>query len=613
MFMMVHHPQSVFESFVGGRSMDMRVTRLVAIAKAMNETFRNICRHVQTGPTQTPRDVPLAATVFFMTGLLDFAHRFAAWKVPDEAKLRQRIDHALRALYQARSTLPDDQTEANTRLMGEFARQIDRLRQKMVQIAGQPALDAFDADLLVNPLLPVPSRTGTEAAGTNVLDPNVIREFNNTNEVLAHQLLLDPSFQIREAPDENLLPREVRRVFTEGYWSSLLSDLQLPFPEFTRVLPLVAEIRSDLFDLIGTRGGEAEANGLDEMSDYAVKTWTAACETDWEHRVVFVQYLAHVVVLAQLQARRQETETAWSALEIELLGANEEAQPRVFIAALRFLLEGNKTARLDAANARLSLIAPVVQEHGITYEQGKFMDRLTAGTVTLTDTHRWMELSMGRHPEFTKHVQREMNLYYSDDMVFRTFFANSFVSLVMPDVPSINVPETLWLDKAAMLDARREAAALIRTSCDLVEGFLFTELIEGEAGTAQEIMMGRLRRSLSGFVFSLVSVDWECVVDLDFLSQPIMQESLGERFMKLGKTLSNIARINYLVHGARYYQIIRESPPVLDEEEDSSDEAEESSDEEIEAELAEGASGEEAEEENVDFLETPMMSAVAVH
>ena len=43
-------------------------------------------------------------------------------------------------------------------------------------------------------------------------------------------------------------------------------------------------------------------------------------------------------------------------------------------------------ASLDAANARLRLIAPVIKDHGVDYERGKFQEKLDEGALTLERT-----------------------------------------------------------------------------------------------------------------------------------------------------------------------------------------------------------------------------------
>ena len=49
-------------------------------------------------------------------------------------------------------------------------------------------------------------------------------------------------------------------------------------------------------------------------------------------------------------------------------------------------MERVNAIRIDSANAMLRLIAPVIKNHGIDYERGKFADKLKNGTFTLEKT-----------------------------------------------------------------------------------------------------------------------------------------------------------------------------------------------------------------------------------
>jgi hypothetical protein len=61
--------------------------------------------------------------------------------------------------------------------------------------------------------------------------------------------------------------------------------------------------------------------------------------------------------------------TAASALEsLE----NNMMRPLAFCKGLEFLLDRVNAMRIDAANARLRMIAPVIKDHSIDYERGKF-------------------------------------------------------------------------------------------------------------------------------------------------------------------------------------------------------------------------------------------------
>ena len=41
---------------------------------------------------------------------------------------------------------------------------------------------------------------------------------------------------------------------------------------------------------------------------------------------------------------------------------------------------------MEAANDRIRLMAPVLQDHGVDYERGKFQNKLDSGTLTLEKT-----------------------------------------------------------------------------------------------------------------------------------------------------------------------------------------------------------------------------------
>jgi hypothetical protein len=96
--------------------------------------------------------------------------------------------------------------------------------------------------------------------------------------------------------------------------------------------------------------------------------------------------------------RDDETKERFKVVEglLEAAGAPQPAQaseasapesrakkPRAFCKGLEFLLDRVNAMRIDAANARLRLIAPVLQDHGIDYERGKFQVSLIGVLVAI--------------------------------------------------------------------------------------------------------------------------------------------------------------------------------------------------------------------------------------
>ena len=62
----------------------------------------------------------------------------------------------------------------------------------------------------------------------------------------------------------------------------------------------------------------------------------------------------------------------------------------IHVFQLEFLLNRVNVMRIDAANARLRLISPVIIHHGVDYEHEKFKEKLDDSTFTLGRTTAWL-------------------------------------------------------------------------------------------------------------------------------------------------------------------------------------------------------------------------------
>jgi hypothetical protein len=171
---------------------------LLDAATPLLTKFQEMCNVVREKKAFSA--VPVELSRDFPTMLFDYLKRFKAWKVPDEAKLTCRIKHALVALYQAEEHLPADEPE-DSKLKIEFRTQIDRLRSKLQQIAGADALQKFDEERLSGALTGAcPPPPGGDGDGRGKGGGGALGALPGrmTNEQLAHELLLDPEFQLAE-------------------------------------------------------------------------------------------------------------------------------------------------------------------------------------------------------------------------------------------------------------------------------------------------------------------------------------------------------------------------------------------------------------------------------
>ena len=207
-----------------------------------------------------------------------------------------------------------------------------------------------------------------------------------TNEQLAHELLYNPAFQLDESGGcsvENPVFHRIRESFHQAFWDSLVDDLKLATPCFVRVLRVLAEIRDGISELAGSR----EAGSVSEAVDLGfIKQQAEAGLYGWDSCRGLIAAVVAVIQRVQAPKRDEETKARWREVGQAMLGAAAAERPRALCKALEFLLDRVNAMRIDAANARLRLIAPVIKDHGIDYERGKFQDKLSEGTLTLERT-----------------------------------------------------------------------------------------------------------------------------------------------------------------------------------------------------------------------------------
>ena len=337
-YMIAHRPTHVFES------MGRLEQALFEISVPLLNEFHSICDSLLSSPGKCFAAVPTNLTKEFPTTLFEFLKRFKAWKVPDEAKLTCRIQHALNALYQAEMHLPPDEPQ-DSKLKLEFIAQITRLREKLRQIAGQSTLDKFDENRLIG----APAVDGHITAGDGAYAALPGRM---TNEQLAHELLLDPTFKLDETGGcnvENPVFHRIRESFHRAFWDSLVDDLKLATPCYVRVMRVLGEVRDGVVDLSGDR----ERGNITEIIDTDfIKARAESGNYEFCDVAALITSVVGVIQRIQAPMRDGETKEKWAALQDKIYSATIDTGARVTCECLEFLLDRVNIMRIDAANAR---------------------------------------------------------------------------------------------------------------------------------------------------------------------------------------------------------------------------------------------------------------------
>lgn len=109
---------------------------------------------------------------------------------------------------------------------------------------------------------------------------------------------------------------------------------------------------------------------------------------------------------------------------------------------------------------RLRLIAPVIKDHGIDYERGKFQDRLNDGSLTLERTQALIEsiikqgVTQGRFPLH--------DLADGNAVVYSRVHSAALVNLISRDIlRNADIPETLLMDVERLKIMHKSFSSLV--------------------------------------------------------------------------------------------------------------------------------------------------------
>jgi hypothetical protein len=426
---------------------DLEVKVLDA-AKKMITNFEAMI-HAITVDKKTFRNIPTELTRSFNTLLFNYFDRFERWKVIDEKKLVARIKHALVALLEARKHLSGEEGKS----MEDIVFQLKRLKNKLLQIGGPDIVREFEREQ--PELESVDGSTPVEMNGESVLKRKKFQ-----NEQLAHELLLNASFQMTEDTISgcyNLHDKKVRDAFHQAFWTSLESDLRLAQPTYKRVLRILHEVRDGVAEL----AGGVHAVQIRELVDSELLVQKIQEKAlDWTDVRQLLTGIFEIIKKVQCSRRDIETLTMWMEKKeaLDTASIEIETQPTAFCKTLEFLLGRVNAMRLDAANARLRIIAPVVRDHGVEYERGKMQEKIQSGEVTLNVTRGWLEGSMVRLIQQGESSVVE-DVANGNGLGLVVAYGSAIVDLI--ENKELAIPETLSFEVRRLNDMRDQYERLV--------------------------------------------------------------------------------------------------------------------------------------------------------
>ncbi len=211
-FMVAFHSKGVFESpFLSSEHC------LVDLATRLVERFERIARYVLENG-RVSRE--LTADVLPLMG--KFIECFQAWKGPDQERLEKRLCRML-AMLEDSLAIYRIEDPGNTLDAPKLEAENSRLRDRLARLVGREALDKYDESRW--------EVRGKVIRRLGLTPSNHSMSARTNNEELAHELLLDPTFQLLEsgACAEGTLGQVVRDKFHQVLLSVFLDVYPFPF------------------------------------------------------------------------------------------------------------------------------------------------------------------------------------------------------------------------------------------------------------------------------------------------------------------------------------------------------------------------------------------------
>jgi hypothetical protein len=210
-----------------------------------------------------------------------------------------------------------------------------------------------------------------------------------------------------------------------------------------RVLRVLCEVRDGLVEVAppveAMRGAELlDMELIKQQADAGIWTWASCHE--------LVKSVVTLIQRAQSPTRDEQTRTRWVELQVSMDAAVDEEKPVVLCRGVEFLLNRVNALRIDAANARLRLIAPVIRNSGVEYEQGKFSDKFKSGEMTLERTEAGFKVD-GIATAREVHLCAIVGLITSDEPLRKEVCA-----------------ETLLMDCMRINEYQKDFAGIVRSS-----------------------------------------------------------------------------------------------------------------------------------------------------
>lgn len=285
-----------------------------------------------------------------------------------------------------------------------------------------------------------------------------------SNEQLAHELIVNPDFSLKPT-QKSALEEQVSEMAKKAFFDTVKQELEQGVYG-NHVLNLISDMKKSLLSMVNDKGSlYQQINDVLDME--LIKQQIDKSAFNLEH---YLTWICEKMLTMCAPVRDKDIRS--------LISENDSG------IVLRRIMEILDDMKMDLANFHLQSLKPHLQQQAIEYEQTKFNQALSQGSVSLEKTKEWLKSSVGnlqdvvssRNPDNVEHP--DLTVRYTDA------FNNAMLSLIFSTQTLDDViPETLIMDAQRLFEFQNEQQALtIVASLIMLSKNIVPELRNHERG-----------------------------------------------------------------------------------------------------------------------------------
>ncbi|OAJ36478.1 hypothetical protein BDEG_20644 [Batrachochytrium dendrobatidis JEL423] len=300
-----------------------------------------------------------------------------------------------------------------------------------------------------------------------------------SNEQLAHELIMDPNFNLKK-PTPSPLEQRITDIARRAFFDSVRQ--QVADGDYSHhIIQIIKDIKQGLMSMVA-EDSKIAAEIHSVLSFDLIQQQITHNVFDLPR---CIKYAGDKML--QLCAPMRDASIRKLAVESDIVNV------------LSQMLEILDEMKLDLTNYRLQALKPHLKRQAAEYEREKFATALKSGTASLTRTSEWLHASVAhlksvaasRNPEKIDHPDLSIK--------FQDAFHSALLSIVFSNtsVDPATIPETLVMDAARFFAFQNQVQAISITAALLM---LTKNIVPELRATRDFISMVDLKNKISALL-----------------------------------------------------------------------------------------------------------------